>query len=316
MACIFEATPRITLCTPQAVETYRAKSCTPSTMNKWYSDFDQFLLIHDLVDKPYRIWNCDESGVSLCSRSGKILAVYGVKTVYYTSSGKGQITCIGAAGGIIPPMHVFPGIRFSYNPMEGCVDGAYFGKSENGWINQELFYGCELLTAPFVPHYPTTRCGFLFFLSLESSMEKFSNGLQHPGETVSKVSFSSVFRKAYLQVVKPETIINAFKHSGIYPPNRNAIVERKLQPSRAYQRQEKTEPYQPVAAKKLALIALEEELDAEILKKCEHHLEEGYDCEVDPVYNTWRKLKQKCRGVPLGDLSKKKMSDCGQKDHF
>ena len=25
--------------------------------------------------------------------------------------------------------------------MEGCVDGAYFGRSPNGWISTELFYG-------------------------------------------------------------------------------------------------------------------------------------------------------------------------------
>ena len=142
MACIFEATPRNNFTySSQAVETYKAKSCTTSTKNKLYTDFENFLLIHDLVDKPHCILNCDDSGFSLCPRSGKVLALYGAKTVYYTSCGKGQITtlaCIGAADGIIPPMHVFPGIRFSYNPMEGCVDGAYFGKSEK-WL--ELFYG-------------------------------------------------------------------------------------------------------------------------------------------------------------------------------
>ena len=56
---------------------------------------------------------------------------------------KGQITtliAICASGRTIPPMHIFPGKRFSYNPMEGGVDGAYFGRLESGWINTELFY--------------------------------------------------------------------------------------------------------------------------------------------------------------------------------
>ena len=46
--------------------------------------------------------------------------------MYYSSSSKGQITtlaCINAAGGTVPPMHVFPGVRFARNPMEGCVEG-------------------------------------------------------------------------------------------------------------------------------------------------------------------------------------------------
>ena len=38
-------------------------------------------------------------------------------------------------------MHIFSGERYKSNPMEGCVDGAYFGRSPNGWISTELFYG-------------------------------------------------------------------------------------------------------------------------------------------------------------------------------
>ena len=38
-------------------------------------------------------------------------------------------------------MHTFSGERFKSNPMEGCVDKAYFGRSPKGWISTELFYG-------------------------------------------------------------------------------------------------------------------------------------------------------------------------------
>lgn len=48
---------------------------------------------------------------------------------------------ISASGNTIPPMHIFPGVRFSYNPMDGSVPKAYFGRSVSGWINTELFYG-------------------------------------------------------------------------------------------------------------------------------------------------------------------------------
>ena len=104
-------------------------------MDKWYSDYEQFLLIHDLYDRPDQIWNADKSGFPLCPKSGKILAPKGEKHVYHvTGSSKQQITtlvCIKAAGSTIPPMHIFPGVRYSYNPMEGCVDRAYFGKSDS-----------------------------------------------------------------------------------------------------------------------------------------------------------------------------------------
>ncbi|ORU95132.1 MAG: hypothetical protein A6F71_10800 [Cycloclasticus sp. symbiont of Poecilosclerida sp. M] len=145
-----------------------------------------------------------------------------------------------------------------------------------------------------------------FFSALKGAWKKavINYNCKHPGATVNKTTFSPVFREAYLQIVKPQTIMNAFKHSGIYPPNRHAIDERKLYPSQVYQQKE-TEPYQPIAVKKLALIALEEELDKETVKKYERHLEEGYDCEVDQLYSTWKKLKDQCSRVPLGDLTNK-----------
>ena len=79
---------------------------------------------------------------AMCPRSNRVLAPQGTKNVYYsTSSESGQITtlaCVSATGNTIHPMHVFPGIRFSNNPMLGCVDSAYLvspqmHNSMSGW---------------------------------------------------------------------------------------------------------------------------------------------------------------------------------------
>ncbi len=48
-------------------------------------------------------------------------------------------------------VHIYPGERFSYNPIEGAVDGAYFGKSPTDWIKTELFYGW--IANHFAKHY-------------------------------------------------------------------------------------------------------------------------------------------------------------------
>lgn len=67
-----------------------------------------------------------------------MLAPRGTKTLYQTCSGKKEqimtLVAVNASGGIITPFHIFPGEVFNYNPQEGGVDGAYFGKSPNGWI--------------------------------------------------------------------------------------------------------------------------------------------------------------------------------------
>ena len=100
---------------------------------------------------------------------------------------------------------------------------------------------------------------------------------------------------------------------GFTPPNRKAIDERKLYPSQVYDQKEVEAVYKPVAAKKLALISLEEELDEATIKKYECRMEEGYDCTDDLLYFTWKKLKlqsssgdhtkQQTTRAPLADLT-------------
>jgi hypothetical protein len=76
---------------------------------------------------------------------GKVIAMQNSRCVYgVTGDSKEQITtlcAVSAAGYVIPPMHIFAGERFKYNPMNNCVDNAYFGRSVSGWISTELFFG-------------------------------------------------------------------------------------------------------------------------------------------------------------------------------
>ena len=55
------------------------------------------------------------------TKTGKVLAACGATQVcHVASSNKQQITvlcCISAAGGVVPPMRIFPGERFGYNPL-------------------------------------------------------------------------------------------------------------------------------------------------------------------------------------------------------
>ena len=52
------------------------------------SNFEQFLLTHDLDGRPDCIWNCDESGFLLSPKSGKVLAPHGTRSVYRVCSAK------------------------------------------------------------------------------------------------------------------------------------------------------------------------------------------------------------------------------------
>ena len=42
---------------------------------------------------------------------------------------------------VVPSFYVFPGVQFKENPLHGAVPNSYMGRSENGWITTDLFYG-------------------------------------------------------------------------------------------------------------------------------------------------------------------------------
>jgi len=123
--------PVLSLRKPEQLQLSRARCCTPEILQQWYVEFEQFLITHDLKDKAARIWNADEAGFPLCPSTGKVIAMRNARCVYgVTGDSKEQITvlcAVSAAGDVIPPMHVFAGERFKYNPMSNSVDNAYFG---------------------------------------------------------------------------------------------------------------------------------------------------------------------------------------------
>ncbi|CAG2186154.1 unnamed protein product [Mytilus edulis] len=107
----------------------------------------------DILKDPSRLYNADESGFPLCPKTSKVLTMRGSKQVYnFSSSDKTQITvlaCTSATAHYIPPMIVYPGVRFKYNPLEGFED-AILGRSINGWMDSDLFL--TWLRETFLPH--------------------------------------------------------------------------------------------------------------------------------------------------------------------
>ena len=84
-----------------------------------------------MKDRAAQIWNADEAGFPLCPSTGKVIAMQNARCVYgVTGDSKEQITvlcAVSAAADVISLMHVFAGERFKYNPINNCVNNAYFG---------------------------------------------------------------------------------------------------------------------------------------------------------------------------------------------
>ena len=217
----------------------------------WFIEYEQFLMINSVKNSPSQIWYADEAGFPLCPNTGKVIAMKNTKDVYaITGDSKDQITILcaaNAAGEMLPPMHIFAGEHFRFNPMAGCVTEAYFGHSPNGWISTELFYGWlanhfakKIIVRPIVllvdSHRSHTDSRFCrenqillfclpphsshllqpldvgFFWSLKAAWSKACSGFRasNLGVPVSRESFAQVFREAWIASVNMSVLINAF----------------------------------------------------------------------------------------------------------
>ncbi|KAK9745716.1 hypothetical protein QE152_g6726 [Popillia japonica] len=78
------------------------------------------VLSNNLLDKPGRIYNMDESGLQVNNKPGKVVATKGSKDVYtVTSSEKGEnvtvVSCCNPEGSFLPPVLILKG---TYNKLE------------------------------------------------------------------------------------------------------------------------------------------------------------------------------------------------------
>ena len=123
---------------------------TRKGIEEWYEEFQRYLIETgniDILQEPNRIFNCDETGFPIAPKPPKIIAERGTPNVYARgSSSKQTITvmlCACAAGYYVKPMIIYPGINFKREFMEKffhVLGDVEFGRSHNGWMDQELFH--------------------------------------------------------------------------------------------------------------------------------------------------------------------------------
>ncbi|XP_072167358.1 uncharacterized protein [Diadema setosum] len=125
-------------------------------IDRFYADLHDYLEQKgclSILSSPDRMFNCDETGFALCGKMCRVLATKGSRTVSAVgSSDKSQVTVlatISASGDALPPTIVLAGKRFRENPLENGPKGAFLGRSDNGWMNSEVFY--EYVANSFIP---------------------------------------------------------------------------------------------------------------------------------------------------------------------
>ena len=121
----------------------RLENTTSKVMEEYFDVLEETFAENDLIDKPCRIFNMDESGLPLAPKPPKLLCKKGSRAFNSVNSGdKSQIIvvgCVSAGGYCLPPMIIYDRKTLHEDIVKGEIGGTLYGLSSKGWIDEELF---------------------------------------------------------------------------------------------------------------------------------------------------------------------------------
>ena len=134
--------PELAIRSPEATSLGRAVGFNKPSVDKFFNLYKSELEKHTYTAD--RVFNMDETGLTVVHKPRKVLAQRGDKQVGRITSGeKGEtmtvICAISASGTYVPPMLIYKRKRMSELLMKGSPPGSIGACSANGWIDGELF---------------------------------------------------------------------------------------------------------------------------------------------------------------------------------
>ena len=137
----------------------RAKATDPEVISTYFDILESTLIENDLLDKPSRIFNCDETGMPLSLKSLKVVDKVGSKNPsHVTGNTKEQVTvlgCVNASGSCMSPFIIFARKKLNPDLTKHEVPGTMYGLSNSGWMDLDLF--SDWFHHHFLPHAPSVR---------------------------------------------------------------------------------------------------------------------------------------------------------------
>ncbi|XP_053385176.1 uncharacterized protein LOC128550335 [Mercenaria mercenaria] len=134
--------PELKVLKPRGLEIQRAKATTVDCVTKYYVELGSILDKYSLKNRPERIYNVDEKGLSTSHTPPAVVTGLNFKPQAVTSASRTLVTVIGcgnALGYSVPPFFIFPGARMRPDLLEGGSAGTDGTVTESGWSNSTVF---------------------------------------------------------------------------------------------------------------------------------------------------------------------------------
>lgn len=127
---------------PEATSYGRAVGFNKPQVERFFKLLEECLTKYEL--RPERIYNMDETGLTVVQKPQRIVGKKGKKQVgALTSAEKGRnvtaACCVSAAGHYVPPFLIFPRKTMRDDLLDGSPPGTVGKAQENGWMNSEIF---------------------------------------------------------------------------------------------------------------------------------------------------------------------------------
>ena len=118
--------PALKVLKPCGLQIQRAKVTTMSCVSSYYKELGSVLSKYNLTNRPERIFNVDEKGLSTSHKPPAVVTGVTFKPPVITSGSRQTVTVIGcgnALGQSVPPFFIFPGSRMRQELLQGGCPG-------------------------------------------------------------------------------------------------------------------------------------------------------------------------------------------------